>query len=52
MPQMAPMNWLILYILFSIILIMFNLMNYYIFIIEMKTLKTSSFMKKMLNWKW
>nr|QRV62638.1 ATP synthase F0 subunit 8 [Stictonectes escheri] len=52
MPQMAPMNWIMLYMMFSIIFIIFNLMNYYIFITEKKIIKTNFFIKKMLEWKW
>nr|WLG71237.1 ATP synthase F0 subunit 8 [Rhithrodytes pantaleonii] len=52
MPQMAPMNWLILYILFSMIFLIFNFMNYYSFLISKKTNKKNFYMKKMLNWKW
>nr|WPN85828.1 ATP synthase F0 subunit 8 [Melinda sp.] len=54
MPQMAPINWLSLFIIFSFTFIIFNMMNYYSFIpfmpksnlINKKQLMTS------LNWKW
>nr|YP_010385248.1 ATP synthase F0 subunit 8 [Anatrichus pygmaeus]UPM51784.1 ATP synthase F0 subunit 8 [Anatrichus pygmaeus] len=53
MPQMAPINWLFLFIMFSMIFIMFNMVNYY------SILPTSPKIKKMnelksnsLNWKW
>nr|YP_010166663.1 ATP synthase F0 subunit 8 [Lioporeus pilatei]QRV62754.1 ATP synthase F0 subunit 8 [Lioporeus pilatei] len=52
MPQMAPMNWFILYIIFSMTFISFNFMNYYIFILNKQTMKSNKFMKKILNWKW
>nr|QRW36413.1 ATP synthase F0 subunit 8 [Sanfilippodytes vilis] len=52
MPQMAPMNWLILYIFFSIIFIMFNFINYYMFISESKLNNINKIMLKSLNWKW
>nr|WJJ67808.1 ATP synthase F0 subunit 8 [Scathophaga stercoraria] len=54
MPQMSPINWLSLFIVFTITFILFNTMNYYSFIPSMpqsklinKTLKSNS-----LNWKW
>nr|YP_010397528.1 ATP synthase F0 subunit 8 [Boreoheptagyia alulasetosa]UQJ73437.1 ATP synthase F0 subunit 8 [Boreoheptagyia alulasetosa] len=54
MPQMAPISWLILFILFSLTLIMFNILNYYCAL--PKTLntseKSSSFNTSSLNWKW
>nr|YP_010166637.1 ATP synthase F0 subunit 8 [Iberoporus pluto]QRV62728.1 ATP synthase F0 subunit 8 [Iberoporus pluto] len=52
MPQMAPMNWLILYILFSFIFMIFNFMNYYSFLITKKFYKKNFFKKNTLNWKW
>nr|QZM06643.1 ATP synthase F0 subunit 8 [Tetanops sintenisi] len=53
MPQMAPIGWLSLFMMFSIIFILFNIMNYYTAIPStpksslMQKSKTSS-----LNWKW
>nr|YP_004934834.1 ATP synthase F0 subunit 8 [Trichocera bimacula]AET13098.1 ATP synthase F0 subunit 8 [Trichocera bimacula] len=54
MPQMAPLSWLILFIIFSITLILFNVMNYFMYIpsylkseSEQKNIKSNS-----LNWKW
>nr|WKU84031.1 ATP synthase F0 subunit 8 [Ocyptamus dimidiatus] len=52
MPQMAPISWLFLFLLFSIIFILFNMMNYFIYIpmtFKSKNLKISSFS---MNWKW
>nr|YP_009694374.1 ATP synthase F0 subunit 8 [Carabus granulatus]QEI26034.1 ATP synthase F0 subunit 8 [Carabus granulatus] len=54
MPQMAPMNWLFLYFMFTIIFLMFNFLNYYLYLIKNTnnyTLK-NNYMKKILNWKW
>nr|YP_009485859.1 ATP synthase F0 subunit 8 [Limbodessus palmulaoides]AVZ66437.1 ATP synthase F0 subunit 8 [Limbodessus palmulaoides] len=52
MPQMMPLNWIFLYLMFLIIFFIFNFMNYYLF--PMKT--NLNFMKKMknktMNWKW
>nr|AMH85581.1 ATP synthase F0 subunit 8 [Cochliomyia macellaria] len=54
MPQMAPIGWLSLFIIFSIAFVIFNVMNYYSYIPTMpkselvnKTQSTNS-----LNWKW
>nr|ARH54055.1 ATP synthase F0 subunit 8 [Agabus uliginosus] len=53
MPQMAPMNWLFLYIFFSIIFILFNFLNYYMFIINNnKIYNNNNLLKKIFNWKW
>nr|AML25919.1 ATP synthase F0 subunit 8 [Staphylinidae sp. BMNH 1274217] len=51
MPQMAPMNWLMLFLMFIAVFIMFNVLNYYCF---MYPPKTSSIKKKTtsINWKW
>nr|ARH54718.1 ATP synthase F0 subunit 8 [Trachys troglodytiformis] len=52
MPQMAPLNWLMLFLIFSAILITFLVMNYYSSTINPPV---DSFNKKMLkqpNWKW
>nr|QNG56213.1 ATP synthase F0 subunit 8 [Pediacus sp. MJ-2020] len=51
MPQMAPLNWLILFFYFSLIFIMFNSLNYFSFKYKIK----KSIMKKKMfnpNWKW
>nr|UFZ13076.1 ATP synthase F0 subunit 8 [Protohermes similis] len=52
MPQMAPINWLLLFILFSIILILFNIMNYYITMPNSPETSSKSFKLNSLNWKW
>nr|ALO70841.1 ATP synthase F0 subunit 8 [Philonthus fimetarius] len=51
MPQMAPLNWLSLFILFTMIFIIFNSMNYFSF---KYSFKKSNFSKKInkINWKW
>nr|ALO77329.1 ATP synthase F0 subunit 8 [Xinidium sp. XIN01] len=51
MPQMAPMNWLLLLFYFMIIFMIFNVKNYYSF---MYKIKSYSFDKKITNmtWKW
>nr|YP_010625171.1 ATP synthase F0 subunit 8 [Limatus durhamii]WBG72611.1 ATP synthase subunit 8 [Limatus durhamii] len=53
MPQMAPISWLILFIIFSFTLMMFNMKIYYCNIPMMPQLKKSLTLKKnYLNWKW
>nr|AXS65733.1 ATP synthase F0 subunit 8 [Staphylinoidea sp. 8 KM-2017] len=51
MPQMAPLNWLSLFIMFIIIYIMFNFLNYYSFsYFTSKNFFTKKINK--INWKW
>nr|UFZ13102.1 ATP synthase F0 subunit 8 [Protohermes spectabilis] len=52
MPQMAPINWLLLFLMFSFILILFNIMNYYITIPNYPETSSKSFKSKPLNWQW
>nr|YP_010616639.1 ATP synthase F0 subunit 8 [Ampittia subvittatus]WAW79826.1 ATP synthase F0 subunit 8 [Ampittia subvittatus] len=53
MPQMMPINWIISLFLFILIFIIFNILNYYIFIIKSnKTDKNQNFKKNMFYWKW
>nr|ALO76605.1 ATP synthase F0 subunit 8 [Hexagonia terminalis] len=54
MPQMAPMNWLLLYFIFTLIFFLFNFMNYYSFIIKnnMKSSISNKYIQKNFNWKW
>nr|YP_009503513.1 ATP synthase F0 subunit 8 [Abroscelis anchoralis]AWX64121.1 ATP synthase F0 subunit 8 [Abroscelis anchoralis] len=52
MPQMAPMNWISLYILFSMMFIFVNFLNYYIFTIKTPYKKFSKYSHKIINWKW
>nr|YP_009176809.1 ATP synthase F0 subunit 8 [Delia antiqua]ALJ11008.1 ATP synthase F0 subunit 8 [Delia antiqua] len=54
MPQMAPIGWLSLFIIFSITFMIFNMMNYYSFLPSMpkSTLIYKSQQMNSLNWKW
>nr|YP_010037290.1 ATP synthase F0 subunit 8 [Acidiella diversa]QQW48066.1 ATP synthase F0 subunit 8 [Acidiella diversa] len=53
MPQMAPIGWLSLFIIFSITFILFSMMNYYSMIPKSPKSKISNkLMIKSLNWKW
>nr|YP_010714876.1 ATP synthase F0 subunit 8 [Cladiscus yunnanus]WDE20690.1 ATP synthase F0 subunit 8 [Cladiscus yunnanus] len=51
MPQMSPMNWIMLFFSFSLIFMMLNSNNYffikYYFSSKMETLKLKKY-----NWKW
>nr|YP_010277853.1 ATP synthase F0 subunit 8 [Turanoclytus namaganensis]UHY95168.1 ATP synthase F0 subunit 8 [Turanoclytus namaganensis] len=51
MPQMAPLNWLILFLFFTALFLIFNVMNFYSFLYLPKKKKS---MKKTMqfNWKW
>nr|QVL29333.1 ATP synthase F0 subunit 8 [Ceratitis punctata] len=53
MPQMAPIGWLSLFIVFSLTFILFSMMNYYSMIPQSPKSKISkqSFYNSM-NWKW
>nr|YP_010447337.1 ATP synthase F0 subunit 8 [Piophila casei]UFY98538.1 ATP synthase F0 subunit 8 [Piophila megastigmata]UFY98551.1 ATP synthase F0 subunit 8 [Piophila megastigmata]UTN43257.1 ATP synthase F0 subunit 8 [Piophila casei] len=53
MPQMAPIGWLSLFIIFSVTFLLFSVMNYYS-VIPLAP-KSSSLTEKTtnsMNWKW
>nr|YP_009740553.1 ATP synthase F0 subunit 8 [Paratonkinacris vittifemoralis]QID03515.1 ATP synthase F0 subunit 8 [Paratonkinacris vittifemoralis] len=53
MPQMSPLMWFSLFIMFSIVLILFNQMNFFSFKpMIMKSSEKSKIKKNNLNWKW
>nr|YP_010261336.1 ATP synthase F0 subunit 8 [Libellula quadrimaculata]UIB40243.1 ATP synthase F0 subunit 8 [Libellula quadrimaculata] len=53
MPQMAPMSWILLFLFFSFMLLMINMLNYYLFNPSFKISKESKNMViKNNNWKW
>nr|QLY90256.1 ATP synthase F0 subunit 8 [Fannia armata] len=54
MPQMAPIGWLSLFIIFSITFMIFNMMNYYSFNSSMpkSNLTEKTYSINSLNWKW
>nr|WVH44983.1 ATP synthase F0 subunit 8 [Tipula legalis] len=53
MPQMAPINWLFLFIIFSIILIIFNTLNYFSFLPSTPNQSNMNLLQSTpLNWKW
>nr|AOY39542.1 ATP synthase F0 subunit 8 [Scolytinae sp. BMNH 1040075] len=51
MPQMAPISWVTLYIMFTIIFMMTCIMNYFIIIYTPVTTNTSK-KEKTFSWKW
>nr|UQJ73334.1 ATP synthase F0 subunit 8 [Pseudodiamesa sp. 1XL] len=54
MPQMAPISWLILFIVFSITLILFNILNYYCVLPKAISSeeKATGLSSNTLTWKW
>nr|YP_010693181.1 ATP synthase F0 subunit 8 [Zeugodacus rubellus]WCB98427.1 ATP synthase F0 subunit 8 [Zeugodacus rubellus] len=53
MPQMAPINWLSLFIIFSLTFILFSMMNYYSTLPQTPKSKIShKHMSTPFNWKW
>nr|AXS66638.1 ATP synthase F0 subunit 8 [Curculionoidea sp. 27 KM-2017] len=51
MPQMSPLNWLLLYYLFITLFILTIILNYYMFLYTPKTIKTKK-LNQQINWKW
>nr|URX53567.1 ATP synthase F0 subunit 8 [Procryptotermes corniceps] len=51
MPQMMPLSWLSLFIMFSTTLIMFATLNYYVLTLKTSVSKKST-LTNPLNWKW
>nr|YP_010947028.1 ATP synthase F0 subunit 8 [Eupolyphaga hanae]WGO57824.1 ATP synthase F0 subunit 8 [Eupolyphaga hanae] len=51
MPQMMPLNWLMLYFMFIIALLLFNFMNYYLFN-PIKDMMKLHMKIKHMHWKW
>nr|YP_010625924.1 ATP synthase F0 subunit 8 [Inocellia sinensis]WBK02670.1 ATP synthase F0 subunit 8 [Inocellia sinensis]WBK02917.1 ATP synthase F0 subunit 8 [Inocellia sinensis] len=52
MPQMAPMNWLILYIIFISLYMLFMTKNYYLIKINFKSMTLKSLPLHKNYWKW
>nr|UUJ36878.1 ATP synthase F0 subunit 8 [Epeorus herklotsi] len=52
MPQMAPLSWLLLFIVFSTTLILFSIMNYFMMNPTTPQSTSSQFKTQALNWKW
>nr|YP_010430475.1 ATP synthase F0 subunit 8 [Nigidius sinicus]USR68899.1 ATP synthase F0 subunit 8 [Nigidius sinicus] len=51
MPQMAPMSWTLLMIMFVLTLLIFNALNYFSFKYIPKSYKIKK-TKLLINWKW
>nr|ARH55067.1 ATP synthase F0 subunit 8 [Lordithon exoletus] len=51
MPQMAPMNWLMLFLYFTILFLLFNSINYFSFSYTPQSYKLN-LKNKLINWKW
>nr|YP_009261943.1 ATP synthase F0 subunit 8 [Symplecta hybrida]AMN09059.1 ATP synthase F0 subunit 8 [Symplecta hybrida] len=53
MPQMAPISWLTLFLIFSITLIVFNTLNYFSFFPYIKKNESDKKINSSpMNWKW
>nr|YP_009469760.1 ATP synthase F0 subunit 8 [Schizocephala bicornis]AVE15738.1 ATP synthase F0 subunit 8 [Schizocephala bicornis] len=53
MPQMMPLNWMLLFVFFSVLLIYFNILNFYITYYKPKyKLQSYKAYNKTMNWKW
>nr|ASY98672.1 ATP synthase F0 subunit 8 [Polyspilota griffinii] len=52
MPQMMPLNWLMLFSFFTILLIFFNVMNYYTSFYKASSRPCTKMSTKTLTWKW
>nr|UFZ13885.1 ATP synthase F0 subunit 8 [Neochauliodes tamdaoensis] len=52
MPQMAPLSWLILFIFFTILFILFNIMNYFMAAPTPELMSSYNLKNYSLTWKW
>nr|QNP09678.1 ATP synthase F0 subunit 8 [Ochthebius sp. IBE<ESP> AV177] len=52
MPQMAPMNWLMLFFMFTMIFMMFNSLNYFSFLYKSNKFINNLKLKTKFSWKW
>nr|QXT45698.1 ATP synthase F0 subunit 8 [Cinygmina sp. 2 CLS53BF04] len=52
MPQMAPLSWLTLFTVFSLTLILFCIMNYFLTSPNAPESMSSHFKTHPFNWKW
>nr|UPY81529.1 ATP synthase F0 subunit 8 [Exhyalanthrax sp.] len=53
MPQMAPISWLLLFIMFTMALILFCMMNYFNYLpTSPKSTSTEKIKTNQMNWKW
>nr|QZZ23831.1 ATP synthase F0 subunit 8 [Afronurus sp. 'drepanophyllus'] len=52
MPQMAPLSWLTLFIVFSLTLILFGIVNYFLISPNAPDSTSSQFKTQPFDWKW
>nr|YP_006503990.1 ATP synthase F0 subunit 8 [Macrotermes subhyalinus]AFM92490.1 ATP synthase F0 subunit 8 [Macrotermes subhyalinus] len=52
MPQMMPMEWMMLYMMFLITFLMFNIMNYFNQSPNSQEKNKSTITSNKMNWKW
>nr|YP_009350861.1 ATP synthase F0 subunit 8 [Pseudacanthotermes militaris]AQP27965.1 ATP synthase F0 subunit 8 [Pseudacanthotermes militaris] len=52
MPQMMPMEWTMLYIMFLMTFLMFNIMNYFNQSPDKKTTNKENISTNKMTWKW
>nr|AVN68335.1 ATP synthase F0 subunit 8 [Amazonina sp. Z256E] len=52
MPQMMPLNWLLLFMFFSLSFLIFNSLNYFIFLPNSLSSNLSKIPTPKMNWKW
>nr|YP_010851763.1 ATP synthase F0 subunit 8 [Penicillidia dufourii]WGH14991.1 ATP synthase F0 subunit 8 [Penicillidia dufourii] len=52
MPQMFPMNWLLIYMIFILIFMMYMIKIYFSFFQKMPSNNKFNFKIKKINWKW
>nr|WHM51813.1 ATP synthase F0 subunit 8 [Stolotermes victoriensis] len=52
MPQMMPLSWLTLMLMFSTAFLLFNTMNYFSLTPTPKKMTTTTVLTKKMNWKW
>nr|QWQ55576.1 ATP synthase F0 subunit 8 [Conocephalus gladiatus] len=52
MPQMAPMSWLFLFLMFSSTLILFNMLKFPMISMKSESTSLKSKASHSLNWKW
>nr|AML26116.1 ATP synthase F0 subunit 8 [Curculionidae sp. BMNH 1274272] len=51
MPQMAPLNWITLFIFFTILFLLMIILNFYLFLYPPKTF-IKPFKTPTYSWKW
>nr|QHZ87539.1 ATP synthase F0 subunit 8 [Parafronurus sp. XL-2019] len=52
MPQMAPLSWLTLFTVFSLTLILFGIVNYFLTSPNAPESTSTQFKTQPFNWKW